>query len=48
MHVHLRSFKCSIHFTGLCYNIYANTPILINIYLYQILKNCLKAEKCKK
>ena len=45
MHVHLRSFKCSIHFTSHCYNIYANTPILINMFLYQIVNNFSKKEK---
>ena len=44
MHVHLRSFKCSIHFTGHRYNIYANTSMLINIYLYQIVNDYPKTE----
>ncbi len=35
MHVHLRSFKWLIHFTGRCYNIYAKILVLINMYLYQ-------------
>ena len=48
MHVHLRSFKCLIHFTGHCYNIYANISIFINMYLYQIVKNFTKTEKDRK
>jgi hypothetical protein len=42
MHVHLRSFKCLIHFAGHCYNIYANTPLSLNMYLYQIVKHFTK------
>jgi hypothetical protein len=47
MHVHLRSFKCLICFTGHAYNIYAKTLLLLNIYIYQLVKKLYEPRKSR-